>query len=53
MKKILLSLLLLIFTISLQAQKDTVNYMGAMPQQDIVRRGTAVNVLDISRAGKG
>lgn len=45
MKKILLALLLLIFTVSLQAQKDSVNYMGAMPQQDIVRQGAAVNVL--------
>jgi len=45
MKKILLALLLLIFTVNLQAQKDSVNYMGAMPQQDIIRPGAVVSVL--------
>jgi hypothetical protein len=44
MKKILLALLLFIFTMSLQAQKDTINYIGALPQQDINRPAAAVNV---------
>jgi hypothetical protein len=44
MKKTLLGLLLFIFTVSLQAQKDTINYIGALPQQDINRPSTAVNV---------
>ncbi len=44
MKKILHLLLLLMFTVILQAQKDTVNYIGALPQQDITRPATAVNV---------
>jgi hypothetical protein len=45
MKKILHLLLLLFFTVSLQAQKDTINYIGALPQQDISRTGTAINVI--------
>jgi len=44
MKKILLLALLLIFTVNLQAQKDTINYIGALPQQDISRPATAGNV---------
>jgi len=44
MKKILHLVLLFIFTASLQAQKDTLNYIGALPQQDINRPATAVNV---------
>jgi hypothetical protein len=44
MKKILLLSLLFIITVSLHAQKDTVNYIGAAPQQDIARP-SAVNVL--------
>jgi len=44
MKKILLFLLLSIFTLGLQAQKDTINYIGALPQQDFTRPSTAVNV---------
>jgi hypothetical protein len=44
MKKILHLLLLLMFTVILQAQKDSVNYIGALPQQDITRPATAVNV---------
>jgi hypothetical protein len=44
MKKILHLLLLLMFTVILQAQRDTVNYIGALPQQDITRPATAVNV---------
>jgi hypothetical protein len=45
MKKILLFLLLLIFTVSLQAQKDTINYFGALPQQNITRPAAAANVI--------
>ena len=44
MKKILLFLLLSIFTLGLQAQKDTINYIGALPQQDFNRPSTAVNI---------
>jgi hypothetical protein len=44
MKKILLALLLFIFTMSLEAQKDTINYIGALPQQDISRPSAAVNI---------
>ena len=44
MKKILLFLLLSILTLSLQAQKDTINYTGALSQQDFTRSGTVVNV---------
>ena len=44
MKKILLFLLLSIFTLGLEAQKDTINYIGALPQQDFTRPSTAVNV---------
>jgi len=44
MKKILHLALLFIITISLQAQKDSINYIAAMPQQDINRTGTAANV---------
>jgi hypothetical protein len=44
MKRILLLTLLFIFTVSLHAQKDSVNYIGAAPQQDI-GRPAAVNVL--------
>ena len=32
------------FTLTLQAQKDSINYMGALPQQDISRMGTAAIV---------
>ena len=44
MRKILHLVLLLIITLNLQAQKDSVNYLGAMPQQDITRPSTAANV---------
>jgi hypothetical protein len=44
MKKILHLILLFIFTANLQAQKDTITYIGAMPQQDINRTATAANV---------
>jgi len=32
------------FTLTLQAQKDSINYMGALPQQDVSRMGTAASV---------
>jgi hypothetical protein len=41
MRKILLVLLLFIFTVSLRAQKDSINYTGALSQQDINRTATA------------
>jgi hypothetical protein len=44
MRKILLFILLTIITLRLEAQKDTVNYMGALPQQDINRPASAVNI---------
>jgi hypothetical protein len=44
MKKILHLLLLLFFTINLQAQKDTINFGGTVPQQDFPRPGTTFNV---------
>jgi hypothetical protein len=44
MKKILHLILLFIFTATLQAQKDTINYIGAIPQQDINRPAAAANV---------
>jgi hypothetical protein len=37
MKKSLLFMLLLILTISLQAQKDTINILGVLPHKDISR----------------
>ncbi len=44
--RILLHLVFLfVFAITLQAQKDSVNYIGAIPQQDISRMGTAANVV--------
>ncbi len=44
MQKILLYLLLTIITLRLEAQKDTVNYIGALPQQDFNRPAAAVNI---------
>ena len=44
MQKILLFLLLTIITLRLEAQKDTINYIGALPQQDFNRPLTAVNI---------
>jgi hypothetical protein len=44
MKQILHLMFLFIFTLSLQAQKDSVNYIGALPQQDITRPSTTANV---------
>jgi hypothetical protein len=44
MQKILLFLLLTIITLRLEAQKDTVNYTGALPQQDFNRPAAAANI---------
>jgi hypothetical protein len=44
MQKILLFLLLTIITLRLEAQKDTISYIGALPQQDINKPATAVNI---------
>ena len=44
MKKSLLFILFLIFTLTLQAQKDTINVIGALPQKDISRDALNVNV---------
>jgi hypothetical protein len=44
MKKSLLFILLLIFTITLQAQKDTINVIGTLPQTDISRGAANINV---------
>jgi hypothetical protein len=44
MRKILLFVLLFVINLNLQAQKDSVNYLGAMPQQDITRPSTSANV---------
>lgn len=44
MKKILHLVLLIIISVSLQAQKDSINYIGALPQQDAGRTASAVNV---------
>ena len=44
MKKSLLLILLVILTVSLQAQGDTANYFGTSSQQDISRPATAINV---------
>ena len=45
MKKKLLTVLLFIFTISLQAQKDSDNLSGSLAQQDINRASSTVNVI--------
>ena len=45
MKKSLLPILFLFFTVSLQAQKDTVNYIGTVSQQDIIRSSSGANVV--------
>jgi hypothetical protein len=43
MRKILLLTFIFIFTVSLHAQKDSLNFIGAVPQQDI-GRPAAVNI---------
>ena len=44
MKKILLITFLLIFTLSLQAQKDTANIVAALPQKENLRSTANVNI---------
>jgi hypothetical protein len=44
MKKILQLLLLLVITVNLQAQKDSINYIGGLPQQDFARPATSANI---------
>lgn len=44
MKERLLIVFLLIFTITLQAQKDSINIAGRLPQNDISRDATVINV---------
>ncbi|MEI8224718.1 MAG: T9SS type A sorting domain-containing protein [Bacteroidota bacterium] len=44
MKKSLLFILLLIFAVSLQAQKDTITVIGTLPQKDISRDVANINV---------
>jgi hypothetical protein len=44
MRKILHLLLLLIFTVSLHAQKDSLSYMSALARQDVNKPSMAVNV---------
>jgi len=43
-KNSLLFILLLIFTITLQAQKDTINVIGILPQKDISKDAANINV---------
>ena len=45
MKKSLLFVLFLIFTLTLQAQKDTMNVIAALPQKDILKDAQNVNVI--------
>ncbi len=45
MEKSLLVILLLIFTINMQAQKDTSAFVSALPQQDMIRSSGSVNVI--------
>ena len=44
MKKSLLFIVLFIFTLSLHAQKDSTNFIGALPQKDILRDAATVNI---------
>jgi hypothetical protein len=44
MRIILHLVFLFSFSLTLQAQKDSLSYMGALPQQDISRMGTVANV---------
>jgi len=44
MKKSLLFILLFIFSITLQAQKDSINIIGTLPQKDISRDAPNINV---------
>jgi hypothetical protein len=44
MKKSILSLIIFLFALTSQAQKDTVNVIGAIPQKTITREGSGINV---------
>ncbi len=44
MKKSLLLILFCILTLALHAQKDTANFIGAVPQRDILRDASKINV---------
>ncbi|MCX6253485.1 MAG: T9SS type A sorting domain-containing protein [Bacteroidia bacterium] len=44
MKKSLLFILLLVFTLSLQAQKDTMNVIATLPQKNISRDASNINI---------
>jgi hypothetical protein len=44
MKKSLLSLIIFLFALTIQAQKDTVNVLSAVPQRTFLRENTSVNV---------
>jgi hypothetical protein len=44
MKKSLLSLIIFLFALTIQAQKDTVNVLGTLPQKTFLRENTSVNV---------
>ena len=44
MKHILLFILFIIFNLTLQAQKDTINIIGSLPQKDISRDASSINI---------
>jgi hypothetical protein len=44
MKKSLLFIFLLIFTLTIQAQKDTSNVTGILPRKDIYRESANINI---------
>jgi hypothetical protein len=44
MKKSLLFILITLFTITLEAQKDTINIAGTLPQKDISRFSPNINI---------
>jgi hypothetical protein len=44
MRRFLLVIILSVFTLILQAQKDTTNAIGSLPQNDISRNSSNVNI---------
>ncbi len=44
MRRFLLVIILSVFTLILQAQKDTTNVIGSLPQNDISRNSSYVNI---------
>ncbi len=44
MKKSLASIIIFLFALTIQAQKDTVNVIGTLPQKTFSRETTSVNV---------